>query len=159
MHNGNMPSWAQKVDSYGRNHWHREKPWIKRRGEYIASIIFNLLFLWIINNITDWNPGFLRENFSVVLWILNVNIIIQIGGNALMFLIELSIIRYLSNIIMEAASFLTQIVLFYIYPFDFTNFHGLFWLDWFIPIALVIGMVISALKVFSNLWKLIFWRS
>jgi hypothetical protein len=62
-------------------------------------------------------------------------------------------------IVTESASFITQIVLFYIYPFDFSNFHGLFWLDWFLPIALIIGMIVSALKVFSNLWKLIFWRS
>jgi hypothetical protein len=67
--------------------------------------------------------------------------------------------RYFVLIITESASFVTQMVLFYIYPFDFTHFHGLSWIDWFLPIALIIGMVVSAVKVFSNLWKLIFWRS
>jgi hypothetical protein len=158
-HRENMPNWAQKADAYGKRHWHKEKAAKSRQGEYIGSIIFNLLFLWIVNNVQNWDVGFIKNNFSVVIWILNVNIIVQIAGNALMFMSGLAPIRYFSQIVMESASFVTQMVLFYIFPFDFTHFHGLFWLDWFLPIAFIIGMVVSALKVFSNLWKLIFWRS
>jgi len=156
--NENMPPWAQRVDTYGRRHWHKEKPVKTKNGEYIGAIIFNLIFLWIVNHIPEWNLGFIKDNFMVVLWILNVNIFVQIGGNVLMLVSGLKLIRYLSMIMMESASFITQMVLFYIYPFDFANFHGLFWLDWFLPVALIIGMVVSALKVISNLWKLIFWR-
>ncbi len=158
-HNENMPQWAKRVENYGRNHWHKEKISKSRRGEYIGAIIFNLLFLWIVNNIQEWNLGFIKDNFSVVLWILNLNILIQIAGNALMLLFDFPFIRHLTLMITESASFVTQMVLFYIFPFDFSHFHGLFWLNWFIPIALIIGMVVSALKVVSNLWKLIFWRS
>lgn len=154
-----MPSWARKADAYGRSRWHKEKPLKSRNGEYIGNIIFNLLFLWIVNNIQEWNVGFIKDNFSVVLWILNVNIFVQIAGNAIMLLSGLPVMRYFTLIILESASFVAQMVLFYIYPFDFTHFHGLLWLDWFLPIALIIGMVVSALKVLSNLWKLVFWRS
>jgi hypothetical protein len=111
-----------------------------------------------VNKVPDWNLGFIRDNYNVVLWVLNMNIFVQLAGNALMFLTSLASFRYFSRIIMEIASFISQIVLFYIYPFDFSNFHGLYWLDWFIPIMLIVGMVVSALKVFSNLWKLLFWR-
>jgi hypothetical protein len=159
FHNENMPPWAHKVDSFGRRHWHKEKVVKSRNGEYIGSIIFNLLFLWIVNNIMAWHPGFIKDNFSVVIWILNVNIFIQIGGNVLMLLTGTSFIRYFSQVIMESASFVSQLVLFYIYPFDFSNFHGLFWIDMILPILLIIGMVVSALKVISNIWKMIFWRS
>ncbi|MCX6304470.1 MAG: hypothetical protein NT040_05845 [Bacteroidetes bacterium] len=157
--NENMPSWAQRTDAWGRKHWDKAKPLKSRNGEYISAIIFNLVFLWIVNHIPGWNLGFIKDNFMVVLWILNVNILVQIGGNALMLLSGLPTIRYIVQIIIESASFVTQMVLFYIYPFDFSHFHGLFWLDWFLPIALIIGMVVSAIKVFSNLWKLIFRRS
>jgi hypothetical protein len=157
--NENMPQWAQRIDDYGKRRWRKENHDKKRNGEYIGNIIFNLIFLWVVNKIPDWNLGFIRDNYNVVLWILNVNILVQIGGNALMLAANLPVIRYFSLIITESASFVTQMVLFYIYPFDFTNFHGLFWLDWFLPIALIIGMVVSAFKVVGNLWKLIFWRS
>ena len=154
----NIPPWARPIDNYGKKRWRKDQPDHTRKGEYIGNIIFNLIFLWVVNKIPEWNLAFIRDNFNVVLWILNVNIIIQIAGNALMFLIEFASIRYFSRMVIEASSFVTQIVLFYIYPFDFAHFHGLFWLDWFIPLGLIIGMVVSAVKVFANLWKLIFWR-
>lgn len=157
-HKENMPRWAQKCDSYGRRNILKEKVEKSRNGEYIGAVIFNLLFLWIVNNIMDWHLGFIRDNFMVVLWVLNVNIAVQIAGNVLMLITGTRIMRYLSLIVMESASFVTTMVLFYIYPFDFSNFHGMFWLDWFLPVALIIGMVVSAIKVLANFWKLIFWR-
>jgi hypothetical protein len=152
----NSPSWVRKIDSFSRK---KEMKMKARRGEYIAAIIFNLIFLWIIHHVLDWNPGFIRDNFSVVIWILDVNILIQIAGNMLMLMLALPVIRYLSLAVMESASFVTQMVLFYIYPFDFSHFHSLSWLDQVIPIMLIIGMGVSALKVISNLWKLAFRRS
>ncbi|MEI7661912.1 MAG: hypothetical protein WCK34_06940 [Bacteroidota bacterium] len=156
--NKNMPEWACRIDSYGRRNWDREKKFRSRRGEYIGAIISNLIFFWIVNHLRDWHLGFIKDNFMVVLWILNINILVQVAGNGLMLLWEVPVIRYLSRIVTESASFVTQLALFYIYPFDFTNFHGLSWLDWVLPIMLIIGMVASAMKVFSNSWKLLFWR-
>jgi hypothetical protein len=152
----NNPSWVRKIDSFSRK---KELKMKARRGEYIAAIVFNLIFLWIIHHIGEWNPGFIRENFSVVIWILDVNILIQIAGNILMLILDLPAIRYLSLAVTESASFVTQMVLFYIYPFDFSHFHNLYWLDTVIPIVLIIGMGVSALKVVSNIWKLVFRRS
>ncbi len=119
-HNKKMPRWAQRIDDYGKNHWDSDLARKKKNGEYIANIIFNVIFLWIVNKIPEWHLDFIKDNF------------------------------------MEAASFVTQLVLFYIFPFDFTNFHGLSWLNWLLPIGLIIGMVMSALKVISNFWKLLF---
>jgi hypothetical protein len=155
----NMPPWVRRVDDQGVRRWHREKSQTARRGEYIGNIIVNLIFLWIVNKIPEWNPGFIANNYGAVLWILNVNILIQIGGNLLMAVFDYPGIRYLARIVTEAASFLTMMVLYFLYPFNFSNYPGLHWLDWFLPIAFIIGMVISALKVFSNIWKLLFWRS
>jgi hypothetical protein len=154
----NMPSWVHQADSYGRRRWHKDKPFSARRGEYIGSAIVNLILLWVVNRIPGWHLDFIRDNFGAVLWILNVNILVQIAGNLLMFLLDLPFIRYFSRIIMEAAGFITLIVLYYIFPFDFRNYQGFFWLNWFLPIAFIIGMIVSAMKVIGNLWKLLFWR-
>jgi hypothetical protein len=158
QHQEKVPRWARRIDHYGREKWHKDRPGSHRKGEYIGNVIFGFIFLWIVNKVPEWNLGFIRDNYEVILWILNLNIMVQIAGNALMFIVELAPVRYFSRMVMEAASFLLNIVLYYIYPFDFSHFHGLFWLDMLIPILLIIGMVVSALKVFSNLWKLIFWR-
>ena len=157
--NENTQPWARRVDDWGKRRWPKGKPDRNRKGEYIGNIIFQLIFLWIVNNVQEWHLVFIKDNYLVVVWILNLNIFIQIGGNVLMFLVDIPMVRYLSKMITEAASFVTQLVIFYIFPFDFSNFHGLFWLNWFLPVALIIGMVVSALKVISNFWKLIFRRS
>ena len=154
----NMPPWVQKGDSFCRSRWHKEKPFSIRRGEYIGSIIVNLFFLWVLYKIPHWHLDFIRDNVGAVLWVLNVNILVQIGGNILMFLIDFAYIRYLAGIVMDAAGFITLIVLYFIFPFDFRNVHGLSWLDWFLPIAFIIGMIVSAFRVIANIWKLLFWR-
>ena len=154
-----MPHWARRVDDYGRKRWHKEKPVKNRRGEYITAIIWSLVWLFIVNKIPDWHLRFINEHYLTVLYALNMNIIIQIGANAVMLILDFRFVRYLSKILMETANFLCLIIIYYIYPFDFTGISGLSWLDTVIPILLVIGMVVSALKVISNTWKLIFWKS
>jgi hypothetical protein len=154
----NMPPWAKKMDNHGKRWWNKEKPVRNRRGEYIASIIFNLIWLFIVNKIPDWDLKFINDHYPAVLWALNMNIFIQIGGNIIMLIFDIRFVRYLSRAILEAANFLVMIILYYIFPFDFSGVPGWSFLDWLIPWLLIIGMVVSAFKVLGNIWKLIFWR-
>ncbi len=84
------------------------------------------------------------------------NTFVQIGGNLLMLVFAQRAVRYLGRIVTEAAKVVTLLALYYIFPFDFSNTHGLMWLDQVLPILLIIAIVVSALKVLSNGWKLIF---
>jgi len=154
----NMPPWARKIDDYGKRRWHKEKPYSSKRAEFIWNIIWNFVFLWVVNKIPDWDLDFIRNNYGAVLWILNVNIVVQIVGNFLLVMITLHSIRYLIRILVEASGLVTLLSLYYIYPFDFSHWHGWFWLDWFLPVAFIIGMVVAGFKILSNIWKLIFWR-
>jgi hypothetical protein len=154
----NIPGWAKNMDDYGKRRWNKEKPLRNRRGEYISAIIFNLIWLFIVNKVPDWHLQFINDHYQAVLWALNMNIFIQIGGNVLMLIFDLRFVRYLSRIILETANFLLLIILYYIFPFDFSSTPGWFFLDHLIPWLLIIGMVVSVLKVFGNIWKLIFWR-
>jgi hypothetical protein len=154
----NMPGWAKKIDDHGKRRWNKEKPIRNRRGEYITAIVFNLIWLFIVNKVPDWHLQFINDHYQAVLWALNMNIFIQIGGNILMLIFDIRFIRHLARIIIETANFLLLIILYYIYPFDFSSTHGWFFLDQLIPWLLIIGMIVSALKVFGNIWKLIFWR-
>ena len=156
--NSNVPHWAKRVDEYGKKRWKKEKPIRNRRGEYIGSIIWNLIWLYVANHLMEWDVKFINQHFSAVLWALNMNIVIQIGGNVVMFLFDIRLIRYLVKIVLEAANFLTLIIFYYIYPFNFAAYPGWRFIDWLLPLMFIIGMVVSALKVISNLWKLIFWR-
>jgi hypothetical protein len=156
--NTNMPPWARKVDDYGRRCWHKKKPGKSYRGEYIWSVIWNLIWLFIVNKVPDWNIPFINDRYQSVLWALNLNIFIQIGCYALMFIINHHSIRHLGKILMGIAGFLMLILLYYIYPFDFSGINGWTWMDTVLPIIFIIGMVGTAIGTIVNLWKLVFWR-
>jgi len=152
----NMHHCADRFNSWDRKRWRREIKEKSRRGEYIGAIIFNLIFLWIVNSIPQWHLGFIKDSFMVVQWILVVNIMVQIAANALMLAADTFIIRRLSTIVSEASGFVTTLVLYFIYPFDFHNYHGLFWIDRVLPILMIVAMIFQAIKVISNAWKLLF---
>lgn len=158
MEESSMPPWAKKIDDHGKRWWDKEKPLKNRRGEYIAAIIFNLIWLFIVNKIPDWDLKFINDHYPAILWALNMNIFIQTGGNIIMLIFDIRVVRYLSRIILEAANFLVLILIYYIYPFDFSGIQGWTFLDMLIPWILIIGMVVSALKVIGNIWNLVFRR-
>ena len=155
--NQNMPGWAKHIDDMGPRRWHREKEYRNRRAEFVSSIVFNLIALVILYMIPDWHLGFITGKYGAVMYILIFSSMVQVGGNLLMLFLDLRFIRYLSGIIMEAAAFIAQISMYYVYPFDFSNYGGLSWIDVVLPWILIIGMIISAVKIISNIWKLIFW--
>jgi len=156
--NQNMPGWAKRIDEYGPRRWQKKKEYRNRNAEYITSVVFNLIALVVIYKIPDWHLGFINEKYGAVMFILIFSVLVQIAGNLLMLFLSFRVIRYLSGIIMETAAFLAQITIYYVYPLDFTNYAGLSWIDIVLPWLLIIGMVVSAVKVISNIWKLIFWR-
>jgi hypothetical protein len=153
-----MPRWARRIDDAGPRRWKRERNAKRRRGDYIANIVVNLIGLYIVNKLPSWHVSFLNDHYLTILPMINWNIYVQIAGNFLLVFLDLSIFRYLLRAVMEAATFLILIILFYIYPFNFTLVENLGWLDTFLPVIFIIGMVVSAVKVLSNLWKMVFWR-
>lgn len=154
----NMPHWARRIDDIGPRRWQRQKEYRSQRAVFISSIVFNLIALVVLYKLPDWHLGFITEKYGAVMYILIFSCLVQIGGNLLMLLLAFRPLHYLAHIFMEAASFIAQISLYYIYPLDFSNIPGLGWIDIVLPWILIIGMVISAIKVLSNVWKLIFWR-
>lgn len=145
------------------NSEHRFERWEKkaknRKGEYIGAIVMNLVWIYVATHLTRWGVECLKDNFGAVLWAIVLNAWIQIGGNALMFLFDMKVVRRLTRIVLEVASFFTILMLYTFFPFDFSVYPGWHFLNWVLPIFFIIGMVVSVLKVIGNLWKLIFWRN
>jgi hypothetical protein len=159
QYHSHTPHWARKIEEAGSRRWRRERKAEARMGEYIGAIIWNIVFLWILNNLTSWHLAFITDRFGAVQWILMVNCLVQIGGNILMASLRMPVVRYLGRIATESAAFVATMALYFIYPFDFSNYYGLVFLDWLLPILFIIAMVVHAIKVISNAWKLLFWRS
>jgi hypothetical protein len=119
----------------------------EQRSEYIAAIIFNLIFLYIVNNLLNWNVYFITDAFNGVLWIINLSIIVSIIGNGL--LLFYSPVRFLHfvKIIINIVSFIAVFIIFQVFPFNFYNsFYN--WLFSLLLILAMIGIIIATIVEF-----------
>ena len=135
------------------------KPRKRHRGEAIWSIIWNLIFLWIVNEVPEWDLPFINERYDTVLWILNINLVLQIIGWGLILFLDFRWLWHLVRMVLDAASLVVLLVLYFLYPFDFSAIGGWSWLDILLPVMFIIGMVASGLGVAVHLYKLIFSSS
>ena len=128
----------------------------RKKGEYIANIIFNLIFLWILSRVPHWNIPFLADDYMVVLLVMKINCWVQIAANIVLLVMYIRALRYVVKIIAEAAGLAALMVMYYLYPFDFSNYHNLGWLDKVLPILFIIGMVVAVVKIFTYAVKVFF---
>lgn len=149
------PGWVDKADDFTRRHWYQDKPLQKRRGEHIWAIIWNIIFLWVVNKVPDWNLSFITSIFCIVQAFLIYNIFIQIAVNTIMAFLETRWPYYLLRFISEAATFILFIILYYLYPFDFSG-TNLTWLDMLIPVIFIIVIIVSAISALVALFRMVF---
>jgi len=128
----------------------------RHRGEAIWAIIWNLVFLWIINKVPDWDLIFINDRYEMVMWVLTLNILLQIAGYAIVFFLDFRWVWYLVRSVIDAASLVVLLVLYFLNPFDFSGVSGWEWLDIVLPIVFIVGMVIAGIGMVVNLIKLIF---
>lgn len=108
-----------------------------KKSEYIAAIIFNLIFWYIVNNLLNWQVYFITHAFNDVLWIINFSIIVAIVGNALLLFYSPERLRHLVKIIVNVVSFIATYIVWSVFPF---NFYNSFY-DWCFSILLILGMI------------------
>ena len=124
-----------------------EKP--NKRANYIASAIFNLILLWVVNKIPDWNIIFITDKFVAVLWALNLSIAVQIAANFMLIFYNPLFLHYLAETGIALVSLIAVFVLYTVFPFDF-SFVG-DWLNLIVKIALLIGVIGTGITAIVNL--------
>ncbi len=115
----------------------KNKTDVSKKSEYIAAIIFNLIFWYIVNNLLNWQVYFITTAFNEVLWIINFSIIVSIIGNALLLFYSPERLRHLVKIIINIVSFVATYMVWTVFPF---NFYNSFY-DWCFSILLILAMI------------------
>ena len=116
----------------------------ERTSEYIVSIIFNLIFYYIVNNLLNWNIYFITPALNEVLWIINLSIITTIIGNILLLLYSSESFRHLMKIIINTINFVAVYFVYVVFPFNFNNsFYN--WVISIFIVLIMIGLVIASL--------------
>ncbi|MCK9150700.1 hypothetical protein MXE27_01915 [Methanobacterium alcaliphilum] len=121
-----------------------------KKLEYIVAIIVNIIFLYIVNNLVNWNISFISDSFTSVLWIFNISIIANILVNILFLIYFKDWIKAISQIILNILGILVVYFLYTIFPFTVSA-----WIAYAIKIAFIIAVIAMIIATFVEAIRLI----
>ncbi len=124
------------------------------RSNYIVSIVFNGIFLYVVNKVPDWNIVFITGRFSEVLWALNLSIVFQLVGNGVLYVYHPLAMHHLVQTLLSGVSALAAYTIWKVYPFALVRLvPSISWLDTFFRWVLLVGVVGTAIGGVVNLVK------
>ena len=123
----------------------------EEKSGYVGTIIFSLIFFYIINNLLNWHIYFITSDFNEVLWIINLSILATIIGNVLLLLY--SPIRFIHavKLIMNIISFIAVYTVYTVFPF---NFYNSFY-NWGFNILLILALIGIVIAIIIEIYLLI----
>ena len=126
----------------------------KRITDYVFSVIFNIAFLVVVNKVPDWNIAFITDSFPDILWAVNTSVAVSIAGNLILIFFHPRFLHHLFNAVFAIFGILACSVILSVFPFEFEDLVGE-WLNILIRIALIVGIVGSAIAIVVNIVKAI----
>ncbi|MGZ7117094.1 MAG: hypothetical protein ACXVH2_07430 [Methanobacterium sp.] len=124
---------------------------MERNGEYVSTIIVNIIFLYIFNNLLNWHVYFVTSAFNDVLWIINLSIAVAIIGNFLMLLYRPEWFRHVTKIVLNIVAFAAVYLVYIVFPFNFSNSF----LNWGLSVLLILAMIGIIIATIVEIYLLI----
>lgn len=124
----------------------------RRMSDYIFAVIFDIVFLVVVNRLANWNIRFITDSFPDILWAVNTSLALSLAGNFILIFFHPRFLHYLFNAVFSAFGILAVSVILSVFPFDFSQVAGE-WLNVLIRIVLIIGIVGSVISVVVNIVK------
>jgi hypothetical protein len=121
-------------------------------SDYIFAVIFNIAFLIVVNKIPDWNILFITDSYADILWAVNTSLAVSLAGNLILIFFHPRFLHHLLNAVFSVFAILATSVILSVFPFDFSQLTCE-WLTIIVRIALIVGIVGSAISVVVNVVK------
>jgi hypothetical protein len=122
-----------------------------RRAGYLASIIINIILIFVFNNLQNWGVPFLTSRYSGVLWAIDLSLGASILVNFLNLIFNVAWLRHLGQLILLPISIFATFMILAIFPFTFAGESWAFW----VRVALIVIMAASGIGFIVELFKLI----
>ncbi|MDP3065448.1 MAG: hypothetical protein Q8N08_01820 [Methanobacteriaceae archaeon] len=122
-----------------------------QKSEYVAAIIFNLIWWYIVNNLLNWQVYFVTNAFNEVLWIINLSIIVSIIGNGLLLFYSPERLRHGVKIFINIISFIAVYIVWTVFPFNFNNSFY----DWGFGVLLILAMIGIIIAIIVEIYLLV----
>jgi hypothetical protein len=125
-----------------------------RRFGYLAAVACNAVLLWVAHRLLVWEwPAFLTEEFAQVLPWVTASLIASMVVNTGFVLRDRGRFKAFGDLVNAAFGLVVAVRMWAVFPFDFTG-YGTDW-SWAMRVALVVGIVATAIGALVNLVKLI----
>ena len=122
---------------------------VARRVGYIFSIIFMIIFLYILRHLREWGVTFLTEDFERCLWYIELAIYVTIAGNVLFIIFDPKWFRHFLQAAINAANALSTIMIYVIFPFAVENAKWAWWLK----LGILLIFIITVISILVELIK------
>ncbi len=129
-----------------------EGPKPGRRVGYAVAILVNAVFLYVVNNLVDWDISWITDDFSRLVWLFNLSLGVTIAVNVIYLFFDPPWFKSLAQIGMLSISLILAVRLWQVFPVEFTGdfpWTGIF------RVALVVGIVGVSIGILVELVKLI----
>lgn len=131
-----------------------------RRASYIATVVVNLVLAWVANNLVAWGWfDWLTEDFDQALPAINASFAATIVANVVYMFYDRKLFKKLVDLIPTFLSLRAALVLWRVYPFDFSAYSFNWDAVTRVLLALVvlgtgIGLVVSAITAFREIVRI-----
>ncbi len=130
------------------------RPTAARRFGYVIGIAVNAVMLWAAYQLLDWQwPRFLTDDFAHVLPLLAVSLVVGMVVNAGFLVRDRGRFRAAGDLVTAAFGMAVSARMLAVFPFDFAG-YATDW-SWLARVALVVGIVGTAIAVIVNVVKFI----
>jgi hypothetical protein len=140
----------------GRRRWERspEARRVGRRAGYVAAIVCNALFYFIVHNARAWGVPFLTPAFDDVLPAIEFSIAASMVGNALFIVYDARWFRHLGQAVLNTIALVVTGLIYRVFPFAFgapawDAIASLTLLA--LMLALLIAVIVSAVQLVVDL--------
>lgn len=125
---------------------------VRRFGHLVAAMA-NVVLLWVAHQLLDWGwPGFLTEEFELVLGLVTASFIASIVVNLALAVRPGGRFRVLTDLVTAGFGLAVGLRMLEVFPFDFSGYAN----DWsgLATLAIVVGILATGIAIVVNLFKL-----
>ncbi|MCL5072880.1 MAG: hypothetical protein M1308_18585 [Actinobacteria bacterium] len=115
----------------------------RQRTGYITSIVINGIFIFVLNNLLNWNADFINASYNKCLWAINISLGASIIANLIFIFYDPEWFKHLLEVFTSIAALVALYVIYAIFPF---TFRDEIWEN-ILSIFLIFAMVISGINI------------
>lgn len=94
------------------------REWARSIG-YISSIVIDMILLYVVQHLLDWNVPWITASWSDVLWAVNLSLTVSIVANAFRLAYDRPWFHKLAEVVTTAVALVAAYWMYLVFPFDF----------------------------------------